>query len=307
MAVTDTSTHLPVIDLGPYLAGEPGAMEAAASQVGEALETVGFLSVVGHGVPWERVEAVYEWARRYHALADEAKQDHPMTSTTMGYIGMGGAQRNGRPPSLNAAFFLARPGSARNRFPDPAALPGFRAAVEDHYRTMEALGHRLLPLYALAAGMPADYFARFFDPALATLRMTHYPATPAAEDQWGIDPHSDAGFVTLLPTNPLAGLQILSDDGWFDVAQEPESFVVNAGDTLRAWSNHRFRSTRHRAINLNNVDRYAIPYFFDPRADTLIDPLPGCVDIDHPPVVTPYRYGDYLRAFMQDGYAQTRS
>ena len=100
---------------------------------------------------------------------------------------------------------------------------------------------------------------------------------------------------------------IQPEDGqWFAVAQEPQSFVVNSGDTLRAWSNERFRSTMHRALNETDGDRYAIPFFFDPRPDTLIDPLAGCIDAAHPRCRDPYRYGDYLREFMQAGYAQTR-
>jgi isopenicillin N synthase-like dioxygenase len=307
MTATDTATQLPVIDLGPYLAGEPGAREAAAARVRHALTEVGFLSIVGHGIDWDQVRGIYDWARRYHELPAEAKADHSMNARRMGYIGLGGAQKGDRPPALNAAFFMGRPGSARNQFPDEAALPGFRAAVEDYYRSMEKLGQHLLPLYALAAGMPADYFGQFFDPALATLRMTHYPPLDAEADQWGIDPHCDAGFMTLLPTNEVGGLWIRPDgDDWFAVAQEPESFVVNAGDTLRAWSNERFRSTMHRALNESGTDRYAIPFFFDPRPDTMIEALAGCVDVEHPVCRQPYRYGDYLREFMQAGYAQTK-
>jgi isopenicillin N synthase-like dioxygenase len=298
-------TQLPVIDLTAYLAGQPGAMEAAAAEVQSALVDVGFLSIVGHGIPWDEVESIYEWARRYHDLTDEQKNDHPMDMTHMGYMGLGGAQKGDRLPALNAAFFMGRPGSKRNRFPAEAALPGFRTAVEAYYSRMEVLGQQLLPLYAIAAEMPADHFGQFFDPSLATLRMTHYPPVPASEDQWGIDPHCDAGFMTLLPTNGVGGLEIRSDHGWFAVAQEPRSFVVNAGDTLKAWSNDRFRSTMHRALNTTDGDRYSIPYFFDPRPDTLIEALSGCVDGEHPVLHDSYRYADYLRAFMQAEYAQT--
>lgn len=305
MAVTDAATQLPVIDLASYLNGETGAMEAAAAEIQAALVDVGFLSIVGHGIPWDEVETIYEWARRYHALPVEQKTDHPMDMTHMGYIGLGGAQKGDRPPALNAAFFMGRPGSKRNRFPAENILPGFRPAIESYYRRMETLGQHLLPLYALAADMPADHFGQFFDPSLATLRMTHYPPITADDDQWGIDPHCDAGFMTLLPTNTVGGLEIRGDRGWFAVAQEPQSFVVNAGDTLRTWSNDRFRSTMHRALNVSAKGRYAIPYFFDPRPDTMIEALPGCVDAEHPPLHEPYRYGDYLRAFMQAGYAQT--
>ena len=290
------SATLPVVDLAGHLTGDPAATEAAAEAVRLALTDVGFLSIVGHGVPWSQVTSIYDWAAAYHALPDAVKLDHPMGPSAMGYMPLGGAQRDG-PPALNAAFFMGRPGSRRNRFPDPSALPGFEAAVSDYYRVMDRLGHHLLPLYSLAAGMAADYFDQFFDPALATLRMTHYPALPAEENQWGIDPHSDAGYMTMLPSNPIAGLQIQDPTGeWFDVEQEPESFVVNAGDMLRRWTNDRFLSTKHRARNTSDVDRYAIPFFFDPRVDSVIEPVPSCVEPGAAPRYEPLVYRDYLTA-----------
>lgn len=297
---------LPLIDVSPVLAGAPGALATTASEVREALEQIGFFSIVGHGIEWTNIERMYVWATKYHALSDAKKFDHPMSATQMGYMGLGGAQRENRPHALNAAFFMGRPGSARNCFPAKSALPGFREAAEGYYTLLEGLCLRLLPLYAVAGGMPADFFDKYFDPALATLRVTHYPPIKAAPDQWGIEPHSDAGFMTLLPTNKIDGLSIEAADGWFGVAQEAESFVVNAGDTLRAWSNNRFLSTKHRALNSGEDHRYALPFFFDPRPDTTIEPMSGCVDDQHPRVRESYRYGDYLRAFMQEGYAQTK-
>lgn len=297
---------LPVVDVSGHLAGDRAATDVAAGEVGQALEELGFLSIVGHGIAWPQVTGIYRWAADYHRLPAEAKTDHPMGPANMGYIPLGGAQ-TGDLPALNAAFFMGRPGSKRNRFPAEDHLPGFVAAVGEYYRSMDALGHHLLPLYAIAAGMPADHFEPFFQPALATLRMTHYPAVPAAAGQWGIDPHADAGFMTMLPSNPVAGLEIQDVDGeWFAVEQEPESFVVNAGDMLRRWTNDRFRSTRHRARNDAPVDRYAIPFFFDPRVDTIIEPLPTCIDDDHPCRYPPLRYGDHLTSFMNRGYAATR-
>ena len=302
MSTQRASTRLPVIDVGPFLSGERGALEATAEELQAALEDVGFLSIVGHGIEWRIVTDMYNWAARYHELDDGTKLNHEMTSTLMGYVGLGGAKRGNRPHALNAAFFMGRPGSKRNQFPAEEVLPGFKDATETYYRTMEQLCLNLLPLYATAADMPANHFGKFFDPALATLRMSHYPPMMPEPDQWGIDPHSDAGFMTLLPTNQVSGLAIRSDDGWFAVRQEPQSFVVNSGDTLRAWSNNRFRSTQHRASNLSSGDRFAIPFFFDPRPDTMIEPLAGCINDARPVTVKPYRYGDYLQNFMREGY-----
>ena len=302
MSTQQGSTRLPVIDVGPFLSGEKDALQTTAEELRAALEEVGFLSIVGHGIEWQIVSEMYGWAARYHDLDDVVKLNHEMTSARMGYVGLGGAKRGNRPHALNAAFFMGRPGSKRNQFPDEEALPGFKDAAETYYRTMERLCLNLLPLYATAADMPANHFDQFFDPALATLRMSHYPPVVAEPDQWGIDPHSDAGFMTLLPTNEISGLAIKAEDGWFSVEQEPQSFVVNAGDTLRAWSNNRFRSTQHRALNVSSGSRFAIPFFFDPRPDTMIEPLSGCISNERPLAVKPYRYGEYLQNFMREGY-----
>jgi isopenicillin N synthase-like dioxygenase len=298
---------VPVVDVESFLAGRPGALEATAGEIRSALTDIGFLCIVGHGVPWEQVEGIYEQAARYHRLPEATKLAHTMGPDRMGYIPLGGAQKDGAPPALNAAFFMGRPGSRRNHFPSEDDLPGFHDAVCAYYRAMDDLGRRLLPLYATAAGMPPDHFGPFFDPALATLRLTHYPDRPAASDQWGIDPHTDAGFITMLPTNPVAGLAIRLDGrDWFDVAQEPESFVVNSGDMLRRWSNDTLRSTTHRAVNASGGERYAIPFFYDPRVDTVIECLPSCTDDENPPRYEPITYRDYLTEFMRRGYAAVR-
>jgi len=301
-----TQRRLPILDLSQHRAGDPASTRAAAEQLRTALTEVGFVSVVGHGVAWAQVTEIYRMAAEYHRLPHATKIDHAMGPTTMGYVPLGGAKQ-GEFPALNAAFFMGRPGSRRNQFPPPKDLPGFEQTVVAYYRTMDALGHQLLPLYSLAAGMAADHFDQFFDPALATLRLTHYPPGDAAEGQWGIDPHCDAGYLTLLPSNPVAGLEVQAASGeWFAVEQEPQSFVVNAGDTLRRWSNDRFLSTRHRARNESRTNRYAIPFFFDPRVDSVIDPVAGCIDAGHPKRHEPLVYRDHLTAFMRRGYAATR-
>ena len=50
---------IPVIDLGPHLAGEPGALDHAAAELREALTEIGFYTIVNHGVPTALVQEVY--------------------------------------------------------------------------------------------------------------------------------------------------------------------------------------------------------------------------------------------------------
>ena len=42
---------IPVIDLGPYLADEPGALDHAAAELRHALTEIGFYTIVNHDVP----------------------------------------------------------------------------------------------------------------------------------------------------------------------------------------------------------------------------------------------------------------
>jgi isopenicillin N synthase-like dioxygenase len=58
---------IPVIDLGPYLAGEPGALARAAAELRHALTEIGFYTIVNHGVPSALVHEVYCQVARFHA------------------------------------------------------------------------------------------------------------------------------------------------------------------------------------------------------------------------------------------------
>ena len=49
---------IPVIDLGPYLAGELGALDHAAAELRHALTEIGFYTIVNHGVPSALVHEV---------------------------------------------------------------------------------------------------------------------------------------------------------------------------------------------------------------------------------------------------------
>jgi isopenicillin N synthase-like dioxygenase len=81
---------------------------------------------------------------------------------------------------------------------------------------------------------------------------------------------------------------------------------VNSGDMMLRWTNHRFRSTPHRALPPVGRPRYAIPYFLGPHLDTEIACLPSCQGPGNPPRYPPITYADYLDWWYDANYNAAR-
>jgi isopenicillin N synthase-like dioxygenase len=171
---------------------------------------------------------------------------------------------------------------------------------------MERLGLALLPLYATALDLDPGFFTPLFAPPMFTLRMSHYPRHEGTdENEFGLAPHSDTSFMTLLAQNKVPGLSIRLPNGtWVDAPALPGSFLVNGGDMLRRWTNERFLATPHRVINRSGQERYAIPFFFDCAYTTRMECLPTCTAPGNPPRHEPITYPEYMAWYRNLNYGQ---
>ncbi len=155
---------IPVIDLQPWFSNPCAATLApAADQLRSACESVGFFSIVGHQVPDSLLSMAFDFTRRFHALPQDAKQaiamdrpDWPLGG--VGYLPLKDRKLPARSKgNLNEAFIVKcdhKRGMDDNQWPAEEVLPGFREAVERYAATLEALGKRLLPIFARALEMP---------------------------------------------------------------------------------------------------------------------------------------------------------
>src|SRR4029434_4419703 len=84
-----TDPVIPVIDLGPYLSGAPGALEATAAQLRGALETLGFIITQPHDVPQDLIARTFAEARRFHEQPLAAKMALRMNEHNKGYMHVG--------------------------------------------------------------------------------------------------------------------------------------------------------------------------------------------------------------------------
>src|SRR5271163_3000291 len=170
---------IPVIDLGPYLAGVAGAMERAAAELRFALTEIGFYFIVNHGVPSGLIREGFRQAARFHAQPLERKLEIKLDKHNVGYLPMKGdtlrtsTVATVTKPNLNEALFVARdlPSDhpdvlADRRFRSanrwPSDLPGFREVIVGYCDTMERLAKKLVRLYAHALDLPTEYFDQPF-------------------------------------------------------------------------------------------------------------------------------------------------
>ena len=228
-----------------------------------------------------------------------------------GYVSRSSRISHSSKPNLVEALFVKRELSAdhpdvlaKKRFRPlnqwPSGLGGFREVVLAYCDAMESLCVRMLPVYARALDLEMDFFSTAFQDPQLTLRLSHYPPSDVGDsDQFGVAPHTDSSFLTMLAQSELPGLSIRrTDDVWIDAPVIEDAFLVNSGDMLRRWTNHRFLSTPHCAINRNvGRDRYAIPFFFDVNIDFPMGCIATCCGPDNPPRYEPITYAGYMEWF----------
>lgn len=312
--------EFPILDMADERAGVPGARERLAAELRDALENLGFFCVVNHGIDWARIEETFAAGKRFHARVLEKKMASAFNAQFAGYLPAGGytiqtsdLNDNDR-VDLNEAFFMerdtvpagidnerARSFESPNQWPDD--MPGFKEAVSGYFDLMEGFGQSLLPLYALALDLPADYFTDAFRWAQASVRLSHYPPEERADNQFGIAPHTDAGFLTILPQSDVMGLHIRPPGAdWIAAPRVEQGIFINSGDMLKRWSNERFLSTEHMAVNDAGIDRYVTVFFYSPDLDHEMACLPTCQDAGNPPKHPPITYREYRDWFMNRNY-----
>ena len=147
---------VPVIDIGPFLDGSDVA--GVAAQVARACEEIGFLTIVGHGVPASTIAAMRDASRAFFdqpmavkATARRTNPDHNRGYFSFGEIALAKSLGQQTPPDLKEIFSIgpaAPPQGASgeaaaihfapNIWPD--AFPALRPAFTAYFRRVVGPG-----------------------------------------------------------------------------------------------------------------------------------------------------------------------
>jgi isopenicillin N synthase-like dioxygenase len=291
----------------------------AAAAVADACARVGFLTVVGHGVPQQVLDDAWRTAERFFDLPLPAKMAvaMPRPGYPYGYSPVAGETLSaslGRRshPDLKESFAIGPVDPPAHSFADAdeefawsenmwpdESLPELRPSWEAYYRAMARLAARLLRTMAVGLGLHEGWFDGMVDRHTSAMRALHYPSAgdvgAVPHDQYGASAHTDYGTLTVLLADPTQrGLQVQAADGtWADVVPEPGSLVVNLGDAMARWTNDRWRSTMHRVV-VPERRRQSIAFFHNANWDARIECLPTCLSPGEQPRHAPIEAGPHL-------------
>ena len=302
---------VPTIDLTPWFDGTSAGRAAVAQEMDEALQSVGFFLVTGHGVSRADRSAVRSAAREFFALPDEAKRAYAVTVGGRGWLPPG-VEANGyaegteTPPDMKESYAVGaeqKVGIAEVDdfwFPEnvwPDEVPALQPATTGYLAQMRELAETLLSIAEAALHQPPGFLTDKTAHSTFTMNINWYPPATIAgtpeDNQFRIGPHTDFGTFTILDREPgLGGLQVWSPDGdWEDAPYHPDAFTINTGDLLARWSGDRWKSNRHRVLppqsEAPDEDLVSLVYFYETDWDARIESLqpPIGKPNDHSPVI----------------------
>jgi isopenicillin N synthase-like dioxygenase len=318
--VTAAPLEVPTVDLAGWASGDRRRRAAIAQAVDEACRTVGFMQIVGHGVPRRAVDELTAAMDGFFALPMDEKRRAlpPSAAVNRGYT----APRSERLShslglySADDLFEAFNVGAEAGAFPGLDLSPAdyaeniwpdrptdFREGIEAWFATARGVARTMTDVFALALDLPEGFFAAFTDHSIDTLRVNCYQAPADGRGvepgQLGMGAHTDYGIVTVLWADPLPGLQIHGPDGtWHDVLPRADGLLINLGDLTARWTNDRWRSTLHRVLAVLDGDgrparRRSAAFFHDGNADAVVSTLPTCAG-DHADPYEPIRIGEHI-------------
>lgn len=221
-----------------FYSPDPAVKQKVVDQVRESCLYNGFFQIKNHTVPLEQQSAIMNGAKKLFALDASEKQKVAKENTTWnrGYeMLQSQILEEGTQPELKEGFYIGdeiptdhpyfinkKLNSGPNQWPEVLGQE-FKDNAMTYYKSTVGLAEDLLKVIALSLDLEENYFVKFMEGAVATMRLLHYPPQPPDADEKltrGIGAHTDFGAITLLLQDEVDGLQVWDKHSstWIDVS-----------------------------------------------------------------------------------------
>ncbi|KAH9325189.1 hypothetical protein KI387_005367, partial [Taxus chinensis] len=294
--ITLNEVDIPVIDIAqlPVEFGDHLQYHPEVAKLRDACTEWGFFRLVNHGIPVHLLQKVQKVGKELLSLPTEAKDRATDSYPAESYI-----RRPGAPPPHESFCFLDMPDSdsvqkmSERIWPEQGNsvfwyevdlfLFFFRRSCAEIsiivYIMLLLLYSETIGKYSLSAtdlvskimkvilaSLDLDvetFYKSDFENCKSYLRISGYSSHGKSIGEEALFSHADWGCLTILLEDGKEGLEIRSKEGkWFMIKPISDSLVVNVGDSLKAWSNGEYRSSHHRVVYKEWMDRMSIALFY---------------------------------------------
>lgn len=296
---------IPIIDFSDFLHSDKNLKQSIVEKIYHACHQVGFMYLRNFGISSQVITQVFTASQSFFHQPLTTKQQLAWQDeiSNCGYVGIERERLNPKDPGdLKEAFNISKADAeSKNQIIIDSPFPNF-------YHDCTILANQVLQALAFGLELPAEFFTNRHNDQNHTLRLLHYPPllTSPKPGQIRAGEHSDYGSITLLFQDEMGGLEVQTTSGeWIVAPVIPGTVIVNTGDLMQRWTNHRFCSTKHRVMIPNDEkvqqSRYSIAFFCHPNDDTEIACLETCLQ-GKLPLYPPILAGEYLLRRLQATY-----
>ncbi|MEM8500631.1 MAG: 2OG-Fe(II) oxygenase family protein [Pseudomonadota bacterium] len=311
--------QVPIIDVGDLINDTQSAVAAnAIDEMADACRSWGFFQVVNHGICSAQIAEVWRQTQLFFQLPTEEKLQIVRNKENPWGFYNNELTKNQRDKKEVFDFTLDGVDpiyGMRNRWPQNPTQ--FRTIMESWRDACTDLSLTLLEGFCLGLNLPATFMhGDFADEHTGFVRLNYYPIDdPLAayskdlqsNADLGIHHHTDAGALTVLLQDDVGGLQVYRDGYWHNIPCVEDALVINTGDMMQVWSNDVYKAAIHRVLAMENTERYSIPFFLNPSASAVVEPLPSVISKDNPAVYHPIEWGHFRGQRSYGDYADLGS
>ncbi|KAE8055304.1 hypothetical protein FH972_012154 [Carpinus fangiana] len=264
---------LPLIDLSQLSVER----EKCINQIAQAAREWGFFQVVNHGVSQEVLDILKdEQMKLFHLPFQKKIEDNFLNLPANSYRWGNSKATSLRQVPWSEALHLSLAGISRM---DESKSSTLRSAIEAFVTVAGSLAQSLAEILSQFLGIKSTYFKENCPPNSSYLRLNRYPPCPFPSEAFGLMPHTDTSFLTILYQDQVGGLQLMKDGKWFRVKPNPQALVINVGDLFQ-------------------VERFSVAYFYCPSNDAVIQSC--CCTKKLPAVYKQFSFREYQQQVRKD-------
>ena len=316
----DDDYQIKVCDVSQFLSDDETEKRQFISDLGSALEGIGFAVLIGHGVD----PSLYPMAQeKICELFEDTTLEERMRykyqrhgSVNQGYFPI--KETTVIHPDLVEGWVFCRRAFQMDgpSFDETAFWP--RRSYEPFFRQIVKAHEALIPpiMQSILSYLSCD--PHLYDERLAKtnfgFRLNYYPPITDEDNASGAGRmlgHEDVDLFTLLPAQDIEGLQVLNRENnkWIRLNPPNGSIILNTGDYMQRITNDRLPSTTHRVSKPGDKRLYGKPRITFPMAiylweDELLEVLPCLGKPKYEPISAIKFHTNITSKYYGDDYAK---